>query len=331
MDPFPIPGDRITDRIPRTRGDGPRKDCFVHLPCGDSPHARGWTVAATLLDFRVGGFPARAGMDLLRGQGESCGGGIPRTRGDGPEIHTELEGEYKDSPHARGWTLLARLLDRDDAGFPARAGMDPRPPSRTPPSAWIPRTRGDGPHRRPACRARTRDSPHARGWTRGRRTRAASRCGFPARAGMDPRLRGAEAGLRGIPRTRGDGPLSRSGSLAARSDSPHARGWTPFARVTTRATIGFPARAGMDPSARAWTLPVRWIPRTRGDGPAGWKCPACSQRDSPHARGWTQPPRQPRPPHRGFPARAGMDPVEDARPAGRRRIPRTRGDGPDGR
>ena len=73
-----------------------------------------------------------------------------------------------------------------------------------------------------------------------------------------------------------------------------------------------------------------WLPRTRGDGPPrprpspprGWA--------SPHTRGWT--PRRPlqRRLEVGFPAHAGMDPVCRDLLDGLVRLPRTRGDGPDG-
>ena len=50
---------------------------------------------------------------------------------------------------------------------------------------------------------------------------------------------------------------------------------------------------------------------------------------SPHTRGWTH--REGSPQHQGvgFPAHAGMDPRRQADQGGRRRFPRTRGDGPD--
>ena len=49
---------------------------------------------------------------------------------------------------------------------------------------------------------------------------------------------------------------------------------------------------------------------------------------SPHTRGWTRVSSMVPPSVSGFPAHAGMDPVQAARAAARIRLPRTRGDGP---
>ena len=72
------------------------------------------------------------------------------------------------------------------------------------------------------------------------------------------------------------------------------------------------------------------LPRTRGDGPGangglGWTASA-----SPHTRGWTAVPAVRRGQGRGFPAHAGMDRRRCRAAARRRRLPRTRGDGPRG-
>ena len=52
-------------------------------------------------------------------------------------------------------------------------------------------------------------------------------------------------------------------------------------------------------------------------------------RASPHTRGWTRDEEDPVPSQQGFPAHAGMDRSCAGRPATRRRLPRTRGDGPE--
>ena len=114
-------------------------------------------------------------------------------------------------------------------------------------------------------------------------------------------------------------------------DSPHARGWTAGNRVLWFVEPGFPARAGMDPERPPAASTSRWIPRTRGDGPGfvGRRCARPS--DSPHARGWTRPPRPRTTSGAGFPARAGMDPGRTISQPDSPRIPRTRGDGPSSR
>ena len=176
--------------------------------------------------------------------------------------------------------------------------------------------------------------------------------GFPAHAGMDPKYircaSGHTADRWGFPAHAGMDPMS-AGLPAGTSvrASPHTRGWTRFGdgfdRLMRRtrgdgpsSTWRLPAHAGMDPGmdpgggsgdvreasphTRGWTHRAdqpagprsRWLPRTRGDGPASANA---SLR---------------RPGLVGFPAHAGMDP--DLRPRQRGGtvdgLPRTRGDGP---
>ena len=219
--------------------------------------------------------------------------GIPRTRGDGPggpdAGTTAGTTALRDSPHARGWTSHVDPAPLAQAGFPARAGMDPRRACRGSARSRIPRTRGDGPSPAPTAPSVDADSPHARGWTGG---------GSPGGRGR-----------RRIPRTRGDGPGPLMTIAIALSDSPHARGWTALHARPAHADSGFPARAGMDPSEQIPKHSTHGIPRTRGDGPDAAAGTFEVRTDSPHARGWTPP----RPPLRrrraGFPARAGMDPT----------------------
>ena len=316
------------ERIPRTRGDGPRRLLHSAPSPSDSPHARGWTRRLRTAPRSAAGFPARAGMDppaCLRGRSSV---GIPRTRGDGPGRGRDRVRGGEDSPHARGWTRRRRRGLRQGPGFPARAGMDPfdAQPGRGP--VRIPRTRGDGPSSGSATASISWDSPHARGWTRSEAGAADHGGGFPARAGMDPSERRCRLSPRWIPRTRGDGPAGRGCGTSPPADSPHARGWTRLFDGGATADTGFPARAGMDPLRRFARSSETWIPRTRGDGPSWLSVPVDRHLDSPHARGWTLDAEQLLAVERGFPARAGMDPAPLRRLPYRRRIPRTRGDGP---
>ena len=192
----------------------------------------------------------------------------------------------------------------------------------------IPRARGDGPARTAAVAHRSRDSPRSRGWTRSPKVAAAVGWGFPALAGMDPALDAAGRRGVGIPRARGDGPVTVLPNPRRRTDSPRSRGWTVGKPQYRRAPMGFPALAGMDPRrARRCSRPGG-IPRARGDGPGNVPRAASRPSDSPRSRGWTpeQIARVERP--GGFPALAGMDraPGAGSRPV--RGIPRARGDGP---
>ena len=173
----------------------------------------------------------------------------------------------------------------------------------------------------------TGDSPHPRGWTLPGLVVPWTRCGFPAPAGMDP-LRGfGHDGHARIPRTRGDGPHAQAAYDAWRGDSPHPRGWTRGRERQPEADRGFPAPAGMDRSRTVCRLSCIRIPRTRGDGPSSNNCGYSNPMDSPHPRGWTLPGAAAEGSPAGFPAPAGMDPVDAAAQRGSRGIPRTRGDG----
>ena len=84
-----------------------------------------------------------------------------------------------------------------------------------------------------------------------RDTQQKSLCGFPACAGMDPvRAIRANKELR-FPRVRGDGPQMVDAGGMQVLVSPRARGWTLSGKRKWRAVEGFPACAGMDPTARA--------------------------------------------------------------------------------
>ena len=194
--------------------------------------------------------------------------------------------------------------------------------------ARLPRTRGDGPHPTTSGHRRRQASPHARGWTLGRRGGPVGWRGFPARAGMDPGdTCGSSPGVR-LPRTRGDGPHRDPPGQLVQVASPHARGWTGSPGRGAGDGRGFPARAGMDPGRVESASPLSRLPRTRGDGPLprtmfGWRTGA-----SPHARGWTRRDRPPAGDGGGFPARAGMDPQAARSRVSELGLPRTRGDGP---
>ena len=232
------------------------------------------------------------------------------------------------SPHTRGWTLGDWSGSSRDRGFPAHAGMDRRGGRRGGRSGRLPRTRGDGPDRAVFWLEFAAASPHTRGWT-GLQIRAhPSAQGFPAHAGMDPsRAAGGRCGIR-LPRTRGDGPRARRIRAPAPRASPHTRGWTSRCGVAAAPPSGFPAHAGMDPSASPRPSWARGLPRTRGDGPSHRASHRASDLASPHTRGWTRHRLPPRPRVSGFPAHAGMDPRSTPAPVRHNWLPRTRGDGP---
>ena len=253
---------------------------------------------------------------------------FPRTRGDGPRAAVPNPKGSRVSPHTRGWTQDGRRHPVRVPGFPAHAGMDPAASRRQRRPGRFPRTRGDGP-----AVYRSQDdgvtvSPHTRGWTQKTSPRRRPRQGFPAHAGMDPRL--ADRGRTGgrFPRTRGDGPLAIRHRERQPAVSPHTRGWTPCRVRPLGEGAGFPAHAGMDPRVRRGCSAATWFPRTRGDGPWRWRSSLTGRPVSPHTRGWTPACRTARSISSGFPAHAGMDPIDPSAPRRARWFPRTRGDGP---
>ncbi len=234
---------------------------------GAPPHARGWTRTATAKDGGAWGSPARAGMDRPGYSFAMKRRRLPRTRGDGPQPRRLHRLAYGAPPHARGWTGGAGDRRGGEPGSPARAGMDRLAFISDHPRTWLPRTRGDGPHRRRRCCRVCSAPPHARGWTHGSTLPLFELFGSPARAGMD---RGAAChahpDLR-LPRTRGDGPHLITLSFSPEKAPPHARGWTRDVWKQTGTCWGSPARAGMDRKNRGNSRDRVGLPRTRGDGP----------------------------------------------------------------
>ena len=91
------------------------------------------------------GFPAHAGMDLVRISSSLHISGLPRTRGDGPDTDSADGTTAAASPHTRGWTHAGNRKHDCEGGFPAHAGMDPVQEKVQARMNRLPRTRGDGP------------------------------------------------------------------------------------------------------------------------------------------------------------------------------------------
>ena len=329
MDPPTVRLVRRMRRLPRTRGDGPFTVDVAFTTSAASPHTRGWTSLTFVYDENRYGFPAHAGMDPARDDLGHADARLPRTRGDGPSLSRSVTDSRMASPHTRGWTDLAGALYDFDTGFPAHAGMDPFRRALSGSTLRLPRTRGDGPGKTAGVAAYIVASPHTRGWTHEAESLGDGVGGFPAHAGMDPALTKRARLPPGLPRTRGDGPCTRmigSGSLVA---SPHTRGWTLPSAQELFGGEGFPAHAGMDPNQPTAYSHLLGLPRTRGDGPSTVSAAPARVGASPHTRGWTVGGRPPRRSRDGFPAHAGMDPRTRARCRCTRRLPRTRGDGPE--
>ncbi len=191
-----------------------------------------------------------------------------------------------------------------------------------------PRTRGDGPRTVESRKDKKPVAPHTRGWTLPPFARSRCSSGRPAHAGMDPTPDHRAEAHRGSPRTRGDGPGTGCPGARIGAVAPHTRGWTPD-RVGRRGIRnGRPAHAGMDPRWRGTGPEQPGSPRTRGDGPLILLRKSAHGQVAPHTRGWTYIKAAGCKLMTGRPAHAGMDPSRICRGPGRRRSPRTRGDGP---
>ena len=150
--------------VPRPRGDGPPNKKKNKARGRRSPPARGWPVVHRLLLRLRKAFPARAGMARRAPPRPRRLRGVPRPRGDGPNLRNLAFDVAARSPPARGWRRLARRRTRPRRAFPARAGMARITSSIARVTSCVPRPRGDGPRAgERVCLGRKR-SPPARGW-----------------------------------------------------------------------------------------------------------------------------------------------------------------------
>ncbi len=151
-------------------------------------------------------------------------------------------------------------------------------------------------------------TPHARGSTRALHLDKLCGAGYPACAGIDPRMPAGRIQRAGLPRMRGDRPPSPSGSPVIAVATPHARGSTshefapattlaaatPHARGSTRLRAfgaqgrsGYPACAGIDLGlVHRQRINLR-LPRMRGDRPCFEPLMPRNNQATPHARGST--------------------------------------------
>ena len=224
--------------------------------------------------------------------------------------------------------LLVHPFAERSSGFPAHAGMDPRVSRSATDWPRFPRPRGDGPREVITHIHEVPVSPPTRGWTRTSQFQHIIALGFPAHAGMDLISTTAPRAAFGFPRPRGDGPLALEDSDRLNGVSPPTRGWTSHGHPHRLPCRGFPAHAGMDPGLTMSSSSVAGFPRPRGDGPLPRDLDEARAEVSPPTRGWTWRADHGRPADQGFPAHAGMDPIEIGTDLTEPWFPRPRGDGP---
>ena len=173
--------------------------------------------------------------------------------------------------------------------------------------------------------------------------------GSPAHAGIDLSRDILRSTACGLPRSRGDRPVSRCAGPEPRVGLPRSRGdrpgitpigggikpAPPLTRGSTQITPagslpskGSPAHAGIDPRPRILRNRSARLPRSRGDRPISCDPGFRTVGAPPLTRGSTfsATPRCDRIP--GSPAHAGIDPSEKSCACCRVRLPRSRGDRP---
>ena len=223
-----LPMNRIsgTSWLPRMRGDRPCH--IIDIVCSEraTPHARGSTHHERTAGRGQAGYPACAGIDPHPETPAGARRGLPRMRGDRPSDDRAIPTDRLATPHARGSTLLRAAAAGFRAGYPACAGIDPKPAHQEPLGWGLPRMRGDRPWPRSKMRSNTRATPHARGSTHYESSFASAICGYPACAGIDLLALTIIAKCCRLPRMRGDRPKGENPTLIRTEATPHARGST---------------------------------------------------------------------------------------------------------
>ena len=173
--------------LPRMRGDRPNPALVNASRTTFTPHARGSTPAVILAIVGIKVYPACAGIDPGPYRVQECRRGLPRMRGDRPELGFDLVQDNLFTPHARGSTVERDLTQQLAHVYPACAGIDPRSPTTSYFSSCLPRMRGDRPTIRSIGFVVSEFTPHARGSTPTSCLIALNPNVYPACAGIDPK------------------------------------------------------------------------------------------------------------------------------------------------
>ncbi len=174
-------------RLPRARGDGPRRCRLLHPRPLAPPRTRGWTRVEVLQRASLLGSPAHAGMDRDVQAGTPPPARLPRARGDGPRRAGAGDGHRQAPPRTRGWTGGRPAARGPAVGSPAHAGMDRVGRAASSADGRLPRARGDGPWISAGSAANAPTPPRTRGWTGAPEQPVVRDADSPAHAGMDPK------------------------------------------------------------------------------------------------------------------------------------------------
>ncbi len=167
IDPRPCAPPWCCQWLPRIRGDRPTaRPAAAPTPVAP-PHPRGSTPGRTWWTLSETGSPASAGIDPERVPVRAAGCGLPRIRGDRPDMSAVIVAKSEAPPHPRGSTQPDVRQPQQLAGSPASAGIDPGWLA-TATNRWrLPRIRGDRPFTAATTWARSMAPPHPRGSTQG--------------------------------------------------------------------------------------------------------------------------------------------------------------------
>ena len=220
--------------------------------------------------------PARAGIDPFIEELQADHDGFPRASGDRPSATTPSSGSHMFPPRERGSTRPPETGDARMEVSPARAGIDPRPSTRSRKGFCFPRASGDRPYDEKDRASDFLFPPRERGSTPDTDRPGLRRRVSPARAGIDP-TSSARAGLiYCFPRASGDRPAMERDVIISRKFPPRERGSTPDLGNHGRHGLVSPARAGIDPPK---SVSRRWkpsFPRASGDRPSSMSSTAPS-------------------------------------------------------
>ncbi len=172
-------------------------------------------------------------------------------------------------------------------------------------------------------------SPLAWGWSAAEHSGMLPATVFPTRVGMVRQH--CSSGFRwpGVPHSRGDGPSVSISPMPRSRCSPLAWGWSAIGAGVPRCVEVFPTRVGMVRDHRPARAMAGRVPHSRGDGPSSSARFAHSRSCSPLAWGWSAGVAPPDSSETVFPTRVGMVRRTAATRNAGRRVPPSRGDGPD--
>ena len=314
--------------LPRIRGDRPISKPIGAKKKKATPHTRGSTLELADGTKLTNGYPAYAGIDLLKGFAQLAVDGLPRIRGDRPPPTGQLASPKPATPHTRGSTHAVFILNKISYGYPAYAGIDLFPQQGKGGNSRLPRIRGDRPYRRDQCANGIPATPHTRGSTPVHMRRLYRGIGYPAYAGIDRTPAGLGTTLRRLPRIRGDRPLEDRREAKKREATPHTRGSTSSSFFQTSRQRGYPAYAGIDLPWELFVVALVRLPRIRGDRPSKGVSLAKRTKATPHTRGSTCLTNGEITREYGYPAYAGIDLLAPVTTEPASWLPRIRGDRP---